>query len=128
MLCDVIVAPQYENLRRIKTSLQREFRSYRSLHQVTILDCVARATAHQGLADAFGGVAAEGTVGATFRRLAASSHAKNSSRTLAATGRTPQTDCTTHIVYTMSFRGTPRGGRGGSFGGGRGGFTPRGGV
>ncbi|KAF2033352.1 Gar1-domain-containing protein [Setomelanomma holmii] len=27
----------------------------------------------------------------------------------------------------MSFRGTPRGGRGGSFGGGRGGFTPRGG-
>jgi hypothetical protein len=38
------------------------------------------------------------------------------------------TDCKTHIAYTMSFRGTPRGGRGGSFGGGRGGFTPRGGV
>jgi hypothetical protein len=56
------------------------------LHQITISDSFARAT-HPTivLAGAFGGVAADGAVGATFRRLDASSHAKNSSRTLAAT-------------------------------------------
>lgn len=84
-----------------------------------------------GLAVHWRGSAAQGTVGETWRRLAELLQLHfpfELFRIAPIPGQASRPDCSSYNTTNMSFRGTPRGGRGGGFGGGgRGGFTPRGG-